>query len=245
MLSDTTMTFGQRVGAFLSVARQPRSYGNIIYGLMAFPLGLCYFILLVTGLSLGLGTLIVWVGIPILLAVGGICWGLAALERAMAITLLGVDVPPMAQPQPSNTTLWERFKAHVSNPTTWKSLGYLSLKFPYGLFSFVMMVTLVATSLAFIFAPLMYVLQTWLFPGWGDMGHNTIITVFPAAVIDIDGQFRLGDFLALLADLPLGLLLGLLTLHAANGMAWLWGEFARVALGTERPATTPTAATQV
>jgi hypothetical protein len=55
------------VKQFFGVAARGETYLNIIYLLLAFPLGTAYFVFLVTGLSLGLGLLIIWIGIPILL----------------------------------------------------------------------------------------------------------------------------------------------------------------------------------
>ena len=67
----------------VGVAVDPRSYVNIFYLLLSFPLGLFYFVFLVTGISLGVGLTIIWVGIPILLLVLGGSWLLCKLERAL------------------------------------------------------------------------------------------------------------------------------------------------------------------
>jgi hypothetical protein len=53
----------------VSVAREIQSYKNIGYLLCSFFLGLFYFVLLVPGICLGIGTLIIWLGVPILFAV--------------------------------------------------------------------------------------------------------------------------------------------------------------------------------
>ena len=74
-----------RLSSIGRVARRPQTYRNILYLLASFPLGLCYFIFLITALSIGVSTLIVWIGIPILLLTVGAWWGLAAFERGLAI----------------------------------------------------------------------------------------------------------------------------------------------------------------
>src|SRR3954468_22489681 len=87
--------------AILGLLRAPielRSYRNLLYLLLAFPLGLTYFLFLVVGLSLGLGLTIIWVGLPVLLLVLLGSRALSALERQLAIGLLGAEVPPMAPP---------------------------------------------------------------------------------------------------------------------------------------------------
>ena len=218
---------------FWNVARQSRSYLNLLYLLVAFPLGIFYFMLLVTGLSVGMGTLIVWVGLPILACVGLAAWGLAAMEREMTIHWLGFDVPQMTNTAlPENPTLWMQVQNRLTNPTTWKSLLYLFVKFPFGIVSFVVVIVLSSVALAFILAPVAYVVTTSLYHafGWGTESYT--LSLFTGELIRINGQFDLPSFLKLLAEMPLGLLLGLLSLHIFNAMAWMWGQFAQLMLGT-------------
>ncbi len=51
---------------FFGVIAEPQSYINIFYLLLAFPLGIAYFVFLVTGISVGASLIIIWVGVPIL-----------------------------------------------------------------------------------------------------------------------------------------------------------------------------------
>ena len=64
-MNETTNIFKR----YLRVVAQEETYLNLIYLLLAFPLATVYLSFLVTGLSVGFGTLIVGIGIPILLAV--------------------------------------------------------------------------------------------------------------------------------------------------------------------------------
>jgi hypothetical protein len=80
---------------FFGVIVDPQSYLNIVYLLVAFPLGTFYFVFLITGLSLGFGLFITLFGIPILLLVLGGSSVLCGFERAVAITLLKEDIPAM------------------------------------------------------------------------------------------------------------------------------------------------------
>ena len=110
------------VRKFFGVVAQEETYLNLIYLLLAFPLGTVYFTFLVTGLSLGIGLLIVWIGVPILLAVLAASWGVAIFERMLAISLLQEDVPPMSREEEVGKSAWERLKAHLANRVTWSSL---------------------------------------------------------------------------------------------------------------------------
>ena len=79
---------------FFGVVRRPETWLGILFDWLAFPLGLFYFVFLVTGLSLGVGLVVVWVGIPILLVVAGAWWLFGAFERLQARYLLRAGVPP-------------------------------------------------------------------------------------------------------------------------------------------------------
>ena len=139
-----------------AILGEKQTYLNLIYLLLAFPLGIAYFVISVTGLSVGVGLLIVWVGLLVLLALFAGWWGLAALERLLAIHLLGEEIAPMVNPIMTKGGLWERTKAHFANSVTWKSALYLMLKFPLGIASFVATVTAVSVCTALIFAPFVY-----------------------------------------------------------------------------------------
>ncbi len=81
-------------GKVFGVVVRGQSYLNILYLLLAFPLGLTYFIFLVTGLAVGFGLFITLVGIPILLLVLGGSWVLCSIERWLARTLLNESISP-------------------------------------------------------------------------------------------------------------------------------------------------------
>jgi len=54
---------------FFDVIVKPKTWRSVGYLLLAFPLGIFYFVFLVTGLSLGFGLFITLLGIPILVGV--------------------------------------------------------------------------------------------------------------------------------------------------------------------------------
>lgn len=56
----------------------------------------------------------------------------------------------------SESSLWKKFISHLSNPVTWKSFGFLFLKFPLGIILFVIAVTLLSVIAAFIASPFLY-----------------------------------------------------------------------------------------
>lgn len=206
----------QAVGQFFRVMGNGQAYLNLIYLGAAFPLGVFYFVFLVSGISTGISLAIIWVGIPILLLVGIGWWLLARFERFMAINLLKEDVPEMTRPTSSSDDLWMRYKGYFTNPVTWKSLLYLLMKFPLGIATFVILITLVSLTLAFLSMPFTY----------------NSVAYFPAGI-----SFGLGlpvwqiDSLSdALLCVVIGLLLWPATLHITNGLAWVHAKFARMML---------------
>jgi len=205
---------------FFSVVASGQTYLNYIYLFLAFPLGLIYFIFLVVGISVGLATIIIWVGLLILLMVIAGWWLLAGLERVMAISLLRVDIPTMSTPRSDKAqTSLEKLGAFLSNPVTWKGLVFLLAKFPLGIVSFVVLVTLTAITIVLITAPLTFTFiqpEVWL---WGGNVWR----------IDTLGEALIGSVV--------GVLLFFLSLHIFNALAWVSGKFAQVMLGNPQPDT--------
>ncbi len=196
-----------------SVLREKQTYMNLMYLLAAFPLGIAYFVISVTGLSLGVGLLIIWIGLFILLALFAGWWGMAALERQLAIHLLGEEIAPMSPPEEPEGGLWERVKAHFSNPVTWKSMFYLLLKFPVGIASFVVVVTALAISGGLLFAPFSY--------------HSADMTIF---------FWHIDTFIEAVFATGLGIIVTPIAFRFLNFAAQLSGRFAKYMLGnTEYP----------
>ena len=73
---------------FFGVLTDPQSYLNVVYLLFSFPLGLFYFIFLITGLAVGLSLAVLLIGLVILFLTLWAGRGLAAWERQWSIWLL-------------------------------------------------------------------------------------------------------------------------------------------------------------
>ena len=220
-------TFTKSLLAFFGAPLRGQTYLNMLYLLLAFPLGLFYFIFLVTGLSLGVALTIVWVGLLILLAVFAVWYGLLAFERAMAIGLLREQIPSMSPRTAPGSGVWKQFTAALGNPVTWKGLFYLVAKFPLGIISFVVLVTFLSTGLALLFAPAYY---GYLPLNW-DLTINGVYAN-PVWVMDTLPE-------AIIASV-VGIFVLLVGMQAFNGLAWLSGKFAKVMLGNfSQPAAVP------
>ena len=200
---------------FFDVIVKPQTWRNVAYLLLAFPLGIFYFVFLVTGLSLGLGLLITLLGIPILVGVLASAYGLGDFERLITNLLLEQDTQPSHRLAVSGG-LWEKIKALVGSAETWKRVWYLFVEFPFGIIGFTL-VTTTGAVLAMVATPFFYETSWW-----------------PSA-LEWPGEYWVIDTLGEAVLLALGALLaGLVLLHLMNAIAKGWGFFAEAMLGPAR-----------
>lgn len=199
----------------LRVFIQRQTYFNIAYLLISFPLGLMYFVFLVVGLMIGFALLLTLVGIPVLLLVHLVAWLFLHLERRIAVRLLNVQIPPIGPAEPVGP-MWRRLVATVADPTTWTGMFFLLVKFPVGAASFTLAVGLLAATLAFVAAPVVY--------------HFGTIPV---------GLWRVDSFGESVLLVPLGLVMTLVSIHVLNLAALASGRFAYLMLGARWWETNP------
>jgi signal transduction histidine kinase len=154
---------GGGVRRVLAPLLQPRTLTASIYLLVSMFVGLTWHTILAVGLTLGVGTLVIWVGVFVL-ALTVLAWrGGAWLERRWVRTMLGVHIPDPYRPRPDGS-LWRRARMVASDPATWKDLAYLVVLFPLGVVWFVVTTTLWSLALGLLTAPLWY----WIPPA-GEM----------------------------------------------------------------------------
>lgn len=194
--------------SLVGVVWDPETYQAILYLLLSLPLGVFYFVFLITGFALGLGLAIVWIGLPILLLMMLSVYGLTGFERLLAIHLLGKDVTPLREVLPQESA-WEWLKGVLTTPATWKGLLFLLLKMPFGIFSFVVTVTLLAISVALLLSPVII-----LTGGTVDLGFWVADTLPEGVMCSF-----------------LGALLHLIHLHLLRGLAWIWAVLSGALLG--------------
>jgi hypothetical protein len=201
------------VRGIFGILAWPRTYLNLIYLLIGFPLGLAYFVFYVVGGSLGAGLSILGIGLVILFLLILAAWALALFERVLANALLGAEVPP-----PGPTAIeeggWPWVKSVVGNPVTWKGLVFQLLKFPLGLASWIVTIVVLAVVGGFIAAPLI-------------VEFGGTIQIDPWFVADTQREAWIATALGLAAVIP--------ALHLLNGLAYVWALFARVMLGRRQP----------
>jgi hypothetical protein len=198
---------------FVAVVRRSRTWLGVLYHWLAFPLGLFYFVFLVTGLSVGVGLVVVWVGIPILLVVAGAWWLFGAFERWQAKVLLGADVPSSPREWERVEGIWAKLRAHFGSGSTWKDLLYLIVKMPLGIVSFTLLVTGLGLVFWFLAMPVFAISDvpvvngTWVPPLWFGI-----------------------------LSVPIGILVFIAALHVLNAWGWVCARWAEVMFRRPEPA---------
>ncbi len=200
-----------------NVVLKRQSYINIAYLLLSFFLGLGYFIVLVTGLSVGISTLVIWIGVPILFGTIWLWRQLAAFERTLAMHMLGVQIAPLSSGVSRRVGWWRSFQDLLSDAMTWKTLAYLFLKFPLGLCCFVFALVLPILSFALALVGLVLGLLSAPF-------YALIIAISNAE----NPRLNLRRYL-LLAVSAFGL--NIASFYLLNGLAALQAQIARALLG--------------
>lgn len=123
------------------------------YLLSSLPIALPAFAITVTGFSAGVGTLVVWIGIPILAATLFAMRGLAAAGRVQLAAVLREPVPAPHYRRTESGGV-RRFLAPLADGQSWLNLLWGLINFPIALAGFVVALTWWATTLASLTYPL-------------------------------------------------------------------------------------------
>jgi signal transduction histidine kinase len=195
----------------LATALSPAPWRAMLFLALSFALGLAAFVGLVTAVTLGVGTLIIWIGVPILV-VTMMAWRWAArLERARIGLLAGVVIATPYR-TPVEGGFLHRLRTQAADPATWRDLLYLFLLFPVGIAELVVLAAGLGFALGLLATPL---------PGTGNgvrlFGPHTP-HAFPASLV-------LG---------LLGIPALILVANLFVGVVWLHARGAQLLLGTSR-----------
>jgi signal transduction histidine kinase len=190
----------------------PRTYGRISYLLLALPLGIVEFTFLMTAISVGLGTAVTLIGIPVLIFTVYAWRWVAGVERRLIGALTGIRIPTPYRREHPGASWWDKLKARLADPATWKDLLFLLLQFPLGIASFVVAVVVIGVAAGLLFAPAYY---------WAD-----------ADGIEL-GLFNADTLPEALALVPLGALIAFIGIPALGALGRLYGQLAGVLLGSD------------
>ena len=124
---------------------------------LSLALGAVYFVALVAAIAIGVGTLIIWIGVPIL-AMTMVAWRAAAgAERWRLWRMLGTEISRPSRPEPQRSTapgeLLRQLRTQATDPATWRDLLYLFLMFPIGIAELVLVTAGFSLSIGLLVMP--------------------------------------------------------------------------------------------
>ena len=210
--------------------------GSIVYLLLSMPMGILYFTITVVGLSVGLSTLVIWIGLPILFGTFVAIRGMAAIERRLVVTLLRFPLPYTQQRQrETRRTFIQYVKDMLRDPLTWTSTIYMLIKLPLGIISFTLALVLPILSTAITLLPLAYLVNLFvntILLKNGIQSSGIIIPYF----IQVNTTFDPIMFLRSFVGVPIGLVLWYVTRLILNGIALGSAELVHALLSEDEQA---------
>ncbi|SDG53872.1 Signal transduction histidine kinase [Sinosporangium album] len=197
----------------LGLLVDPATWRAASYLVVGLAFGLTWFVFLAAGLSLSLPLIVIWVGVPLALAVM-LLWRLAAtLHRHLIRLAFGMRIASPYRPRPQGRGVLRWAAWMLGDPATWRDLGYLLLLLPLGLVETVVSLVLWGCVVGLIGAPLFIVF------------HNKV-TLFSGVVID--------SWTEALVAVPAGIAVLALTVYGVRGMAWLHTTLGQALLGPDQ-----------
>ena len=211
--SDTAPAGGGRPfwRRFFGVAADLRAYACLFYLFASLALGILYFTIAMTGISLSLGLLVLIIGIPFVVGFLTAVRGIAVVEGRIVEALLGVRMPRTPVFIRKDLKWNQRIARLFSDGSTWTAIVYFILMMPLGIVYFTLALVLLSLSLVLFTSPFfLYVLGFPLFEA-GRYAYYPPYWMLPLFVAS-------------------GVLFYLLTLHFAKWMGRVHGRFAKVML---------------
>ncbi len=208
--ADVPVPHRSALARFFGVALEPRTYGSLFYMLLSLATGIFFFTWVITGLSLSLGLMILIIGIPLTVLFFGSVRGLSLLEGRLVEVLLGERMPRRPRYADRSRSWLQRIGDMFTDGRTWLTMLYFVLMLPLGILYFSVAVTLLSTSLAFIWAPV-----------------ASLLALNGAGGIYIDSELLLLPLWAMPMLAIVGVVLLFCTLHLARGVGYLHGQMAK------------------
>lgn len=198
------------------LARTGRRFGYQLSGLL---LAIIAFVVAVAGFAAGVGTFVVWIGIPILAGTFVVSRWCAELERRSTEHALGRALPPHHYREPTGG-VFRRMVGRLADPQSWRDLLHAVVAFPVRIFTFVLAVSWVVGGLGGLLA----FAWMWALPDDNDGGGLFwLLTGNTSLFFEKATNTVLGA--VMLATAPL-VLLGLTNLRAGLATALLTNESA-------------------
>ncbi|MGW7294310.1 sensor domain-containing protein [Streptomyces xiamenensis] len=180
----------------------PSSRGRFLrelsFLLRGLPVGIVALTVAVTGFALGVGTLVIVCGIPVLAGTLRAARGMALVERRELEALSGRPLPPHHY-RVAGGTGFARMARSLAEPQSWRDLAHMVVSFPLRVVSFCLALVWTVGGVG----GLLYVAWAWALPrGEDNQGLYELITGNDSFAADVAFTTAIGVFL-LVTALPL------------------------------------------
>ncbi|MFF0379639.1 sensor histidine kinase [Actinoplanes missouriensis] len=156
-----TTTYAGATAAPAPARRFLRQLGvDTQYVLLGFPIGLITLVLCMTGFALGIGTVVIWIGVPIMVATLFMSRGFAVVERARIAPVLGREVTHPVYRTARTSGFWRRSMAPLGDGQAWLDMVHGIFRFIPSTIGFSFVITWWACAIG----GLTYPLWDWTLP---------------------------------------------------------------------------------
>lgn len=195
-------------GRFFGVLADPHAYTSVLYLMLSLVTGVFYFTWVVAGLSMAAGLALLVIGIPFTILFFASVRGLSLVEGRLVEVMLGERMPRRPLYSDREKPVLERIKTVFLDPRTWSTLVYMVLMLPLGIIYFTFIVVALSLSLGIAAMPVLEM-----------FGSENQFYWFGAPI-----HLPLWS---LPVTFAIGVLMLVLTLHAARGLGLLQATLAK------------------
>ncbi|MDO5065301.1 MAG: sensor domain-containing protein [Actinomyces bowdenii] len=154
--------------------RLPQARRDAAYLLLAWPVHLMAFCLVVPLAATGIGTIVIWVGLPILVMTLLITGGFADMARRAASAVDGsAPVPAHYLPVPQGASTIRGLLHPLKDPQRWMDLLWIVVSFPVSLALWSLTVIWLSVAVGGLLAPIVEVVPELIVPesnqGWAEL----------------------------------------------------------------------------
>jgi hypothetical protein len=132
----------------------PRSWAEALYAVVDLAPAIAFFVLTITLLSVGLGLVVIYIGIPILMLALIVARLGGLMQIGLARALLGAPVPPPGPFVRRRPGLIGTVRAVLGDGAGWRAIGYFAIKIVLAPFTFGLAVGLYSYGLGAISYPI-------------------------------------------------------------------------------------------
>jgi len=176
------------LAAALRAVVSPQTWLSLVHLLSGVFIGAVTFTVAITGISLGVGLLPLFLlGIPVLVGTLWICDLIARADRARFSLLLGADIPAPA-PSATAPTGWRRLNTVFLARSRWKHVAYALVRLPLSVLDVCLVTVVWSTAIALLTLP---AYNSALPGGAAHLGHYAVRAPLPLTALALAGLLLL------------------------------------------------------